>query len=249
MSEQDFQNNFYSSEEDIINNSPIIQQIRYNIIDFLKSKCGDISKHRVLSIGCGTGDNELIAGGIVSEIVGMDLSSVAITKARARAIEKGFDNINFIVGNALEIDLPDKSFDEVWAISFFHHLNDIEISQVLSKCLMLLKPGGLIFSIDPSKDRFVSKFKPIYSYKYEKYHSPNERELDYQSLRDIFNEVGFEKVSVDFFEFFLIPLGWVFPSCPRFLVKYLSLIDNMLLNVKGLRNKADSFALIGRKPL
>ena len=248
MKEQDFQDYFYSSEEERIIDSLIIQQVRQNIADFLGSNFRDLQKSKVLSLGCGTGNFEIMVAPLVKEIVGMDFSAVAIQKAQERAQEKGLQNIDFLVGDALKMEAAGKPFDAVLAIGFFHHLNDLEIMQVLNKCREALNPGGLLISIDPSKDRFINKFKWIFSYKYEKYHSPKEREMDLHSFLEAFSAAGFEQTAVEFIDFFMIPVGWVFPACPGILVKFFNKINNVLLKVEVLKTQASSFLLVGRKP-
>jgi cyclopropane fatty-acyl-phospholipid synthase-like methyltransferase len=249
MKEREFQDYFYSSNEERIIDSLIIQQVRQNITNFLALNFRALGKSRLLSLGCGTGIFEVMVAPLVKEIVGIDFSTVAIQKAQERAKEKGLQNIDFLVGDALKMEEVGKPFDAVLAIGFFHHLNDLEIMQVLTKCREALNPGGLLIAIDPSKDRFVKKFKWIFSYKYEKYHSPKERELDLHSFLETFSAAGFEQTAVEFIDFFMIPVGWVFPACPGILVKFLNKINEGLLKIEGLKARAGSFLLIGRKPL
>lgn len=248
MKEQEFQEHFYSSDEERIIDSLIIQQVSQNIADFLRSNFRDLHKSKVLSLGCGTGNFEIMLSPLVKEIVGIDFSSVAIQKAQQRAQEKGLQNIEFLVGDALKMEAAGKSFDVVLALGFFHHLNDLEIMQVLNKYREALNPGGLLISIDPSKDRFVNRFKWIFSHKYEKYHSPKEREMDLHSFLEAFSAAGFEQTAVEFIDFFMIPVGWVFPACPGVLVKFFNKINNALLKIEVLKSQAGSFLLVGRKP-
>jgi cyclopropane fatty-acyl-phospholipid synthase-like methyltransferase len=248
MKEQEFQDYFYSSNEERIIDSLIIQQVRQNITNFLAANFGGLRKSRLLSLGCGTGSFEIMLAPLVKEIVGIDFSAVAIQKAQERAQEKGLQNIDFLVGDALKMEAAGKPFDAVLAMGFFHHLNDLEIFQVLTKCREALNPGGLIIAFDPSKDRLVNKFKWIFSYKYEKYHSPKEREMDLHAFREAFSAAGFEQIAVEFIDFFMIPVGWVFPACPGILVKFFNKINNLLLKIEVLKTRAGSFLLVGRKP-
>ncbi|MDE3168355.1 MAG: methyltransferase domain-containing protein, partial [Acidobacteriota bacterium] len=53
---------------------------------------------RVLSLGCGIGDTELLLAPHVAEVLGIDLSPAAIRQARADAARLGIPNARFEEG-------------------------------------------------------------------------------------------------------------------------------------------------------
>src|SRR5437588_8758510 len=78
---------------------------------------------RVLSLGCGIGDTELLLAPHVGEIVGIDLSPAAIRQARADADRLGIPNARFEQGTSAS-----GRFDVVIAVFFLHHLPDAELA-------------------------------------------------------------------------------------------------------------------------
>jgi len=100
----------------------------------------------VLDYGCGAGAYAAIhLAQHGHRVVAVDLSQVAITQARARAKELGIaDRIDFHVGNAEALDLPDNAFDLVAGTGVLHHL-DLEAAYL--EIARILRPGaGAIFS-------------------------------------------------------------------------------------------------------
>ena len=80
-------------------------------------------RSRVLSLGCGIGDTELLLAPHVGEVIGIDLSPAAIRQARADAAALGIGNARFEEGTRAE-----GRFDAIIAIFFLHHLPDDELA-------------------------------------------------------------------------------------------------------------------------
>jgi SAM-dependent methyltransferase len=79
----------------------------------------------VLDIGCGTGDNALYLAARGHEVWGLDISSLAIERARDKAHARRL-NATFVVGDALNLARLDRTFDSVIDSGFFHTLSDAE---------------------------------------------------------------------------------------------------------------------------
>jgi SAM-dependent methyltransferase len=94
----------------------------------------------VLDYGCGAGAYIAIhLAQLGHRVVAVDLSQVAITLARARAEKLGVvDRIDFRVGNAEALDLPDSAFDLVAGAGVLHHL-DLEVAYF--EIARILRPG------------------------------------------------------------------------------------------------------------
>ncbi len=80
----------------------------------------------VLDVGCGPGTITIDIAARVSpaKVIGIDASDEVIDKATELAAERDIDNVEFVVGNAYELDYEDESFDVVHAHQVLQHLSD-----------------------------------------------------------------------------------------------------------------------------
>lgn len=105
----------------------------------------------VLDIGMGEGRNAVFLAQKGYVVTGIDISSVAIKKARALASEFGV-RINSIA-TSVEKFVPEKSFD---AIICFYYVD----RKVVTKMLSWLKPGGIIiFESHTEKQKGVKGYE------------------------------------------------------------------------------------------
>ena len=81
---------------------------------------------KVLEYGCGPGAMtfDLAANG--AQVVGIDISSVAIDQARQEASNRGLD-VEYHVMDAEDLGFPDGTFDLVCGRGIIHHL-DVDLS-------------------------------------------------------------------------------------------------------------------------
>lgn len=95
---------------------------------------------RILDLGCGIGfwTAELAMRGLTN-IVGADLSPMALEHARARMAACGV-SAEFKEENAEQLSFPDGSFDHVNCQGVIHHTPDTD--RALSEIARVLKPGG-----------------------------------------------------------------------------------------------------------
>jgi ubiquinone/menaquinone biosynthesis C-methylase UbiE len=105
---------------------------------------------RVLDVGCGAGRimNQLAARFGKSHFTGMDLSSEAIGRARAEAAERGSKNIEFVVGDATELDetAPVAAFDLITTFDAIHDQG--QPLRVLRGIRRALAPDGVYLMQD-----------------------------------------------------------------------------------------------------
>ena len=106
--------------------------------------------HRVLEIGCGTGNLAMLVKNLHrrAKVVGLDPDSMALARARRKAERKGLD-IEFDRGFADALSYPDRSFDRVLSALMFHHLLKLEDKiKSLSEARRVLAPGGSLHLVD-----------------------------------------------------------------------------------------------------
>ena len=80
----------------------------HSVIDSLKLR----PNQRVLEVGVGTGIS-LDAYPPYVHVVGIDPSSDMLAVARKRSVRTSWSNVELKQGDALNLDFPDESFDEV----------------------------------------------------------------------------------------------------------------------------------------
>jgi SAM-dependent methyltransferase len=235
MNEREYHDQHYEAEAALFESALFRRVHERAAREFLRSTRAGPS-HRVLSLGCGDGSIERRLAPHVGEIVGLDISPVAIAQARAKST--GFANLSFQIG-----EKPCGEFDVIAAFAFLHHLDDGAIREVMRTARKALRPGGVFYSSDPSRRRLVGVFRGLVRKAYERYHSPDERELDPDVLASMATHAGFERLIVGYCDYFLGPLAWLAPGTPRAVAPMLEAMDNVALSLPFVRRYASSFYL------
>ena len=235
MNEREYHDRHYAAEAALFD-TPLFRRVHERAARRFLRDTGAGAAHRVLSLGCGEGSLERRLAPHVGEVVGIDISPVAIEQARAKGA--GFPNLRFEVG-----EKPQGDYDVVAAFAFLHHLDDAAIAGTLRAVRAVLKPGGVFYSSDPSRRRLVGLFTGLVRKAYDHYHSPDERELDPQFLVTASMEAGFARVQVGYTDYFLGPLAWLAPGTPGGVALGLEALDNLALALPLVRRYASSFSL------
>jgi len=100
----------------------------------------------VVDLGCGTGENAIMFAARGNRVVGIDSAPLAITKAKAKAKERG-SSAEFVVGNALDLAALGSSFDVATDCGLFHTFSDRERNIFEKNLRNILKPGGRYFML------------------------------------------------------------------------------------------------------
>ncbi|HWB96624.1 MAG TPA: methyltransferase domain-containing protein, partial [Bryobacteraceae bacterium] len=190
---------------------PAVRALRSHLAAHILQVTGMGREARVLSLGCGIGDTELLMAPRVGEMVGVDLSPAAIRQAREDAGRAGIRNARFFEGALESLELG-SSFDLVIGIFFLHHLPDGVLAQMPRQVERLLAPGGRFYSLDPSRYRLSGAIGSLLAPKLmQKYQSPDERELVPEATARLFREAGFD-CRCSFYDFLSTPLAGLFPG-------------------------------------
>ena len=102
----------------------------------------------VLDVGCGTGTQTcLLAESFGVTVLGITTSAVGVELASARARARGLDGrVRFEQRDGMRTELPDASFDGVWALESSHLMRRRD--QLLAECARVLRPGGRLALCD-----------------------------------------------------------------------------------------------------
>ena len=109
---------------------------------FLRS--GIAKGMKVLDVGSGAGDVAFTLSEFVGPdgaVVGVDVNPDILETARARAEAAGFDNVEFIAGDARTLELPN-DFDAVVGRLVLLYMADP--TEALKKLITHLQPGGIV---------------------------------------------------------------------------------------------------------
>ncbi len=224
---------------------PAVRALRAHMARRILEATGAGLSSRILSLGCGIGDTELLLAPQVREIVGVDLSPAAIHQARLDAERLGIRNARFeITEEASALSTP-RPFDAVIAIFLLHHLPDSELAALPAKLAQMLTPRGAFYSLDPSRARLSGVVgRKLIPGLMKKYQTPDERELEGETVAALFRGAGFD-IHVGMYDFGSSPLAGLFPGWSTG-YRMARRLDDVLLHAAAFRKRGSNFELWGR---
>ena len=92
----------------------------------------------ILIAGCGTGQHAITTASKYknSKILALDLSFRSLSYAKRKANELKINNIDFIQGDILDLELIDRKFDIIESVGVLHHMdNPFKGWKILTSCL------------------------------------------------------------------------------------------------------------------
>lgn len=146
----------------------------------------------VLEYGCAVGDWSLQLAPSVARVDGIDISDVAIRKARESATSLGLDNAFFHAMDAQATSFEDDTFDLVFGSGIIHHL---DTRRCLEEIRRILKPGGLAIFKEPlGQNTIINVYRALTPFA----RTVDEHPLlpaDLQIARSLFKEVDWESTA------------------------------------------------------
>jgi len=166
---------------------------------FIMQRLGDLRGKRVLDLGSGAGEAAVYFALQGAEVVAADISPGMI-EVSARLAGMHDVTITGHVLNAMSPELPEESFDIVYAANLLHHTDPAHTLGVMHR---LLRPGGKACFWDPLKHNPVIN---VYRRMATEVRSEDENPLD---LNETLRTVRSMFKSVEYDAFWLCTL-WIF---------------------------------------
>ena len=133
---------------------------------------------RILDLGCGPGRDLMDLRRRGHDPVGLDGTAAFVEMAREHA------GVPVLHQSFLALDLPDASFDGVFANASLFHVPMQELPRVLRELSACLRPGGVLFSSNPRGENREGWNGD----RYGAYH-------DYEAWSAYVTEAGFEPIT------------------------------------------------------
>ena len=104
---------------------------------------------KVLDIGCGPGNLDLMLAGFLEEgvVCGIDIAPKMIETATRKAKEWNY-SIDYKVGSSISLPYQDEEFDVAFTCLIYHHLTYKSKEETLREIYRILKPGGKYVSCE-----------------------------------------------------------------------------------------------------
>lgn len=143
---------------------------------------GAVGGQTVLEYGCGDGLNTAVLAKRGAKVKALDLSLDLIKVARQRLIANQITaDVEFIVGSAHDLPLPDNSVDVVFGMAILHHLDLTLSSREVKR--VLRKGGRAIFHEPVRNSKLIKSLRKLIPYQSPDV-SPFERPLTDEELAD-----------------------------------------------------------------
>jgi SAM-dependent methyltransferase len=152
----------------------------------------------VLEYGCGDGKSsyvfELAARG--AQVIGIDLSYVAMRMAEAEGKRRSLSGLEFHVMNAEDLEFPDGTFDLICGSAILHHL---DLRRSFGELARTLNPSGIaVFGEPLGHNVFIN----LYRMRTPGLRTPDEHPMRMEDMG--LAQQYFEQV--EFRAFYLLPL-------------------------------------------
>ena len=232
--EQEFHDRRFSQDTERQQKVGKFYQITKSIQQAKEKILFDSSKGaKVIEYGCGTGSYAFKLAQNGAELVtGIDISPVAIEKARAIAIDKGVAlKTSFEVMNAENLEFAPDSYNLICGSGILHHL---DLNLAMDSIVKVLQPNGKAIFVEPLGHNFlINLYRRL---------TPSIRSEDEHPLLDkdlAFFKQHFHQVNIRYF--YLTSLGASFIAGKpgfNFALKSLELLDSALLKLPGIKKQA-----------
>ncbi len=205
----------------------------YYYYQFIKSIIDKKEYKDAIEIGCGRGTIALyLALYERMNVICNDVEEKAIDIAKQNfSLHK--QKATFIVGDAAKLPIPDQSVDVAVSIGLLEHLENYQ--QILQEQYRILRPGGVMISLNIPKKYSVQKLNNIYRFFLKLFHVPFPLKKDYFRNSDTPEMYATAAKKENFENVFTLNVNPfpIFTPIPYTCEKYIAAIYRMLLKIRS----------------
>lgn len=188
-----------------------------------------------LEIGCGTG----VFTRKIYETTRCNIIAIDISEDLLKIAKEKLSEIDFRIGDAMNLDFHENTFDVVFGSSVLHHL---DMEKAYKEILRVLKPGGRIVFAEPNMlnpQIFFQKNIPVL----KKYlsDSPDETAIIRWETKRQLEIIGFKKINI-------FPYDFLHPATPSFLTACIQAVEKIVEKIPILKEIAGSVIIFAEKP-
>lgn len=143
------------------------------VTEALRGRCKDVSGRRILEAGCGTGRISLELARAGARVACIDTSPEAIALTRKAFAASGMP-VQSAVASLFALPFKSAEFDVVWNAGVLEHFSESERRDALVELMRVVKPGGMLVTLNPYKfgmtyriGKFVSEKLKLWPYGHE----------------------------------------------------------------------------------
>ena len=128
----------------VLNPAPISKAIKEQKLRLFDKVINVVDAPNILVAGCGTGQHSISTAARFknAKVLAIDLSLSSLSYAERKTRELGFQNIDYMQADILDLDKLNRKFDIIESSGVLHHMDKPMAGwKILTDCL---KPGGLM---------------------------------------------------------------------------------------------------------
>jgi ubiquinone/menaquinone biosynthesis C-methylase UbiE len=119
------------------------------------------SNMKVMDLCCGDGIHSISLGYLSNHVIATDIADNSIEFAKLRVKALKMNSIQFLTGDAEDIQFPDNNFDVVTCVGSISY---VELEKFTAEVLRILKPGGRFIALDSFNHNPLYKFNRYLHY-------------------------------------------------------------------------------------
>lgn len=158
---------------------------------------------QVLDVCCGSGASAIPAAEAVGPsgfVLGVDLAENLLNLARAKASQRGLNNLNFRQGDLLDLGLPESRFDAAVCVFGIFFVPDMQLA--VNELSRLVRPGGQLAIttwgprfFEPANTAFWNSIRAVRPDLYKGF-NPWDRISEPEAVRSLFDPAAIAKLEV-----------------------------------------------------